>query len=358
MGGITLGLDWLEQRYEEQKLAASEKYRPDLQVDVPIQDDLLALGFDQSILKIFERYRREVLSSIDELSLMAPKDDAERAALYQAITDAGASLKATAAGLAVEAGDPATLLEPLMTQLDICQDAIYAAQEHERALQAAWRELPDDDPGKTEKPPERASSYGVRGLSSAIDELKSWLDSSVGHSFRRRSYLLTGQAGSGKTHLFLDATRGHSMRADPRSSWLVLASVRVTFGTSIADQLGLEPAGADVLLGAMDAAGEAPRTVVGSRLVIFIDAMNDAPPRYFWRVHLPAPTGRRSGGSGTRALASVLSRHLPGTLVLGRDGGYALTSNTRTLASLSGRSATGALLLAHYEPRSPLRFRY
>ena len=56
---------------------------------------------------------------------------------------------------------------------------------------------------------------------------------------------------------------------------------------SIADQLGLESVGTDVLLQAMDAAGEAASTS-GSRFVIFIDALNETTPADFWRVHLPA----------------------------------------------------------------------
>ena len=46
---------------------------------------------------------------------------------------------------------------------------------------------------------------------------------------------------------------------------------------SIADQLGLKPVGADVLLGAMDAAGEAASTS-GRRFVIFVDALNETTP--------------------------------------------------------------------------------
>ncbi|WP_089014516.1 hypothetical protein [Micromonospora inositola] len=56
---------------------------------------------------------------------------------------------------------------------------------------------------------------------------------------------------------------------------------------SIADQLGLPAVGADVLLLAMDAAGEAA-TTAGSRFLIVLDALNETVPADFWRVHLPA----------------------------------------------------------------------
>ena len=39
-GDLVLGHNWLVAHYEQQWHAASEKYRPDLQVDIPIQEDL------------------------------------------------------------------------------------------------------------------------------------------------------------------------------------------------------------------------------------------------------------------------------------------------------------------------------
>ena len=117
--------------------------------------------------------------------------------------------------------------------------------------------------------------------------LTSWLNSSVGRSFLRQTYFLTGQAGSGKTHLLLDAT-GRALGAGRPAVFLAGAQFgQGNLWASIADQLGLEAVGKDVLLEAMDAAGEAASTS-GSRFVIFIDALNETTPADFWRVHLPA----------------------------------------------------------------------
>ncbi|MEU8251376.1 hypothetical protein [Nonomuraea sp. NPDC048916] len=283
---LVLGQDWLEQRYKQQAAAASEKYRPDLQVDVPIQEDLLALGFDQSILAIFDRLRRDVISAIADLH-MSPRDEDEAgASLYQAIQGTAAALKATAGALALQAADTPTVLEPLNQQLSACMQAIDAAEEYERRLAAEWRELPDDDPEKAKRPPERASSYGAGGLHMAISELVSWLESSAGRSFQRRTYFLTGQAGSGKTHLLLDATR-RALDAGRPAVFLAGAQFgQSNLWASIADQLGLQPVGADVLLRSMDAAGEAA-SISGRRFVIFVDALNETTPAEFWRIHLP-----------------------------------------------------------------------
>ncbi|MFA1546104.1 hypothetical protein [Actinomadura chokoriensis] len=285
-GDLVFGHDWLVTRYDQQAAAASEKYRPDLQVDVPIQEDLLALGFDQSVLTIFNRLLRDVISAIADVHIWAKDEDATAVALYQAIQDAATVLNATAGALTLQAGDSPAVLDPLLAEVEACRKAIYAAEEHERKVEAEWRKLPNDDPKKVNKPSERTSGYGVRGLASAMDELIYWLESSTGRSLLRRAYFLTGQAGSGKTHLLLDATR---RALDAGRPAVFLAGAQFGQGNlwaSIADQLGLEAVGADVLLRAMDAAGEAASTT-GSRFVIFIDALNETTPPDFWRVHLP-----------------------------------------------------------------------
>lgn len=285
-GDLVLGHDWLAAYYEQQEKAASEKYRPDLQVDIPIQEDLLALGFDQSIVAAFNRLLRDVVATVADTHVWTKDEDKAVVALYQAVQDTAATVRATAETLTVQADDRPAVLDPLLTQIDACEKAIAAVQEHEREQEEAWRKLPDDDPAKANKPSEQTGSYGLRDLSTALGALTSWLDSSVGRSFQRQTYFLTGQAGSGKTHLLLDATRRALEAGRPA---VFLAGARFGQGNlwaSIADQLGLEPVGADVLLQAMDAAGEAA-SISGCRFVIFIDALNETTPADFWRVHLP-----------------------------------------------------------------------
>jgi hypothetical protein len=284
---LVLGPDWLDQRYQQQADAASEKYRPDLQVDVPIQEDFLALGFDQSILTVFDRLRRDVVSAAADLPASPTEEDEAASSLHQVIVDTATALKNTAAPLALQAGDPSAVIELLGRQLSACMEAIDAADDYERRLIAEWRALPNDDPGKANKPRERVTGYAMHGLRTAIDKLMSWLGSSTGRSFRSRAYFLTGQAGSGKTHLLLDATR---RALDAGRPAVFLAGGQFGKGNlwaSITDQLGLSPVGADVLLSAMDAASEATSTS-GSRFLIFVDALNETVPPDFWRIHLPA----------------------------------------------------------------------
>ena len=284
-GDVVLGHDWLAGHYQQQVRAASEKYRPDLQVDIPIQEELLALGFDQSTLATFNRLLRDVISAVADVDVWTKDKDEPVAALYQAVQDTAAALSTTAGVLTLQARDGPAGLDPLRAAIGACGKAIDAAEDHERERQAAWRELPTDQREKGNKPSDRMSSYGLRGLTPAMSALTSWMDSPVGQSSLRQTYFLTGSGGSGKTHLLLDAT-GRALDAGRPAVFLAGAQFgRGNLWASIADQLGLESVGADVLLQAMDAAGEAASTS-GSRFVIFIDALNESTPD-FWRVHLP-----------------------------------------------------------------------
>ncbi len=284
---LVLGPYWLAAQYKQQVAAASQKYRPDLQVDVPIQEDLLALGFDQTLLATFNGLVRDVISAVADTHIWTRDEDESAAVLYRAAEDTTAALTASAASVTFQPDDEPAALDPLLAQMETCQKTIYSIEEHERERQAAWRNLPADHPDKANKPPESMGSYGFRGLTAAMNELTSWLDSSVGRSFQRQTYFLTGSAGSGKTHLLLDAT-GRALEADRPAVFLAGAQFgQGNLWASITDQLGLEAVGADVLLQAMDTAGQAA-AASGSRFVLFIDALNETTPADFWRIHLPA----------------------------------------------------------------------
>lgn len=134
---VVLGPAWLTGHYEQQVVAAGEKYRPDLQVDVPIQEDLLAIGFDEGVLATFNRLLRDVVSAVAEVQIWPSGEDKTAAALYQAIQDTAARLSTVAAALILQAGDKHAALVPLLAKVDTCQNALYAAERHERARRAA-----------------------------------------------------------------------------------------------------------------------------------------------------------------------------------------------------------------------------
>jgi hypothetical protein len=278
---------WINGRLDEQAQAAGAKYRPDLQVDLPIEEDLKALGFSETTVERFEGLRKRILSTAREIHVRpsGPNDLVEAHRLIAKRTNA---LIDACSNLAVKASTDASDFASLRDALPRFLDAVFDGESIERRLASEWREKQKDDPVSAgESPPREALSYRVSEVRDLVSELEVWLDSTTGQAFQNRFYFLLGAAGSGKTHLFLDATR---RAIEERRPAVVLFGARFGMGNlweSVCDQLGLEHLGSDVLLGAMDAAGEASGPV-GKRFVIYIDALNETVPTKFWTANLPA----------------------------------------------------------------------
>src|SRR2546421_12349020 len=121
-----------------------------------------------------------------------------------------------------------------------------------------------------------SDSYAAGRLLNTVVELDEFLSTSASLALRRRAYFLTGEAGSGKTHLLLDGVRKALGEQRPA---VVLFGSRFGQGNlwqSIAEQLALPPVGPDELLGALAACAEAC-SHQGRRFVLAIDALNDGP---------------------------------------------------------------------------------
>jgi hypothetical protein len=278
---------WLETRFAEQSEAAGDRYQPELQVDLPIQEDLTALGFAESTVTHFEGLRRQVISAGRDLRL-TPIGSKSLQKLYRSIQVSAKALIDLCGSLALKTPSDLDALKPLRFALDRYIVAVHDAKSMEIKLNRIWRDNSSDDPDpEKKKPPVEASGYRVLDLYNRASTLNSWLDSTESQAMQKGLYFLQGPTGSGKTHLFIDATR---RVLDHKRPAVVLFGAR--FGTgnlweSISDQLGLPPIGRDVLLGAMDSAGEAA-TLNGCRFVIFIDALNETVPPNFWTSHLPS----------------------------------------------------------------------
>lgn len=279
---------WLTQRLDEQIDAAGEKYRPDLQVDLPIEDDLTALAFDAIALNHLDQLRRDVISTASDYWI-SKKGSSELIEAYSAIEDAVADLKIAASDLHIE---PATVdkdLAPLRRAFGDFSRAVTAASDLEYAAQTEWRAThPDQDwHAVRTNTPHEARGYRTSRLVDQVTELERWLDSKAGQALQRGLYFLDGVAGSGKTHLLLEATQ-RALQAGRPAVFLSAARFgRGDLWAGVCDQLGLPPVGADTLLGAMDAAGEAA-ALTGRRFVISVDALNETTDTDFWRTHLPA----------------------------------------------------------------------
>jgi hypothetical protein len=125
-----------------------------------------------------------------------------------------------------------------------------------------------------------ANLDAVRNTTAAFDALVEWLRSPMGYLACKKTFVLSGSGGSGKTHGICDMALkrlddqaytcvlfGHQFRGLP-AEW-----------TRLVESLGLPiTIGKDGILDALNAAGEAS----GRPLIFCIDAVNETRPRDYW----------------------------------------------------------------------------
>jgi hypothetical protein len=129
-----------------------------------------------------------------------------------------------------------------------------------------------------------ANLDSVRELVTACNDLVGWLKSPSGCLAFEKVFVLSGIAGSGKTHGICDAAHyrfregflscvafGHAFKGEPNPGARLLECFRMP------PALGL-----DGCLDALNSAAEAS----GSLLIIFIDAINETRPLRYWRDYL------------------------------------------------------------------------
>ena len=126
----------------------------------------------------------------------------------------------------------------------------------------------------------------ARETITALNDLQNWLRSPACSLAYERAFVLSGVAGSGKTHGICDAadhrfreglltcvTFGHEFRGEPDPWTRLLENLKLPITLGMAG-----------LLDALNAAGEAS----GSPLILCIDAVNETRPLRYWRDRLSA----------------------------------------------------------------------
>ena len=129
----------------------------------------------------------------------------------------------------------------------------------------------------------------VRELANGIESFAGWLRSPECSLAFDQTLVLTGEAGTGKTHGMCDVASRH--HEEGLRTCIVFGH---EFGNQpspwsrIAESLGVSPTlGVDQLLDCLDAAGEAS----GLPLLLCIDAINETKPLRYWRDNLASVVG-------------------------------------------------------------------
>lgn len=277
----TLSHEHLIQLQEEAAQVAGRRYRPELHVDLPIQDEIDALGLSGNFFS-------EVDEQLKLLTEMMPRRLYLSGDFHDISKEVVDTCQAILNDSMAWAIDTCTIPEGIDNLRHLTEQAnrsllsLYdIAQEIERKRQNTPRDTVSDGNDKTDNL--RDKIFWHSRLTEPITNLLNLLTSTRSELIIGKPYFLTGDAGTGKTHLLLDACDRALKESRPA---VVLFGEQ--FGTDdlwsqLARRLGLSPdLSQNELLGILDACGAQS----DRRFLLMIDALNETLSPSFWSSNL------------------------------------------------------------------------
>lgn len=295
-----LGREWFSEHLEQAKATAGPRYTPALNVETDFWKWISAFGRDTDWTKAASALITNCRKQYRELDSATRNTSSD-----SAVPDWLEQSKNLACRLVAKMKEIFVNFEEVLASSDIKKLNQYTGSIE--AILGEFESLESDlvaeldakhGPGKVDTPGFRqfmaeymcsfpaANLDRVRDANSAIHELLNWLRSPCGFLGFPPAFILSGAAGSGKTHGVCDAAFhrysqgllscvlfGHQFCGEP-DPW-----------TRLTETLGLPSTlGTEGILSALNAAGEA----TGSSLIIFIDGVNETRPLSYWRKRLDA----------------------------------------------------------------------
>ena len=304
-GEQTLSEQWFQDHLDSARQTAGPRYTPEANVSTDITKWFAAFGrteiWERSLSDLLKPLRR----SLDRLDIGQPVAEDETA-------KTGAT--------SLDAVWPSDSRARVVAQVTVIEKAVEALKsirnldkqeylELKRSLQSSSTELRSIEaelardlnrrhgdgvsgsPGWRQHMAEWQVSFpaekldSTRDVLSALDALIDWLESPSCALGFETAFVLTGVAGSGKTHGVCDIALGRAQ--DGLRTCLIFGH---EFGgepdpwTRISETLGLAGLGRDQLLDTLNSAGEA----TGRPFIVCIDAINETKPLRYWRDRLMA----------------------------------------------------------------------
>lgn len=292
--------DWFSTHLDSATATARPRYSPNLHVETDLWKWFAALGRTTEWSRTLEdkvRFCRKVQDRLvsalrrtpsDPVAPTWPEDSREDA---QSLVAAMPELLDRCTGLTT--ADDAGAYRKCITEIGKLLEGLASLEARLTAdLKNKHGRGRADSPGFRQFMAEYMVSFPaanldtVREVLKAFGALSEWLESPTGSLAFQPAFVLSGAAGSGKTHGVCDAAErrlrhglltcvifGHAFGGEP-DPW-----------TRTLESLGLPlTLGRDGLLDALNSAAEAS----GSPLIICIDAINETRPLRYWRERLTA----------------------------------------------------------------------
>ena len=283
---LLFGTRWLSQKLQESIAAAGPRYTPNVNVELPLAFAFEGLGRTNA----FDGRLSEALAAVGGATgrFQPPRQDS-------GLTE---NLRADMAGVADRAETlleqfavtPVVGAEPLrweaqLSQVAEFQDALFPL--HVELLDRV-RSLQEKDPGQSRTGASKPWEV-VQGLKEeavhvrhALADLEDFLRSPAARLAATPLLFLSGDAGTGKTHLLCDIADRRIKEGRPT---VLVMGQQLGEGnprTLVLDQLGLADMSMEEFLGALNTAGE----VAGTRALLIVDAINEGGGLASWPPHL------------------------------------------------------------------------
>ncbi|MGM0587119.1 MAG: ATP-binding protein [Bacteroidota bacterium] len=267
---------WFSEKLEEAIQNLDERYTPELNFDLPVARVFNGLRRDKLFQKQFEEHLDKLLQKNEKALKFAGKSE---------VSDISDKIKKAI-----------FKFRGLLDDIDFAEvefiDQEYLLANLTNASEAVDKLISEFYRLNSEKDEEQKSKYSsnkysheirlLRDLNAAIYSFQDFIGGNTVSLSNNPALLITGDAGVGKSHLLADiATK--SLERNQFS--ILLLGQHFHMGdlwTQILNNLQVK-CNRDQFLGALDAKAQA----VGSRIILFIDALNEGAGKKLWKEHIP-----------------------------------------------------------------------
>jgi hypothetical protein len=284
--GRAFDKSWFTARIEEAVFAAGVRYTPEINVDLPIAAEFEAFGRTQRFFDKIKSHAREIRKTWNYYRNERKSDESPMAALTSKLSaQVPELLKELGAIKNQPVGDlPFTRIsDSINSAISVADELHQLLFEKEQEYYAKSRQTTEgvkSEPQET-NPFSNPRLYLLQLLTAlryALQELDHG-DNVAGHNLM----ILTGDAGTGKTHLLCDVALQRNLSNRP--TVLLMGQQFVSHDapwTQASQQLDLPGISAEDFTGALESAAQ----VAGCRALILVDALNEGAGRQIWPSHL------------------------------------------------------------------------
>ena len=276
--------EWFDKQLERAIAVAGPRYTPEVHVDVPIVGDFELFGRTE----VAEAAVRDLAKDIRQTSAYTMRSLAreEASGSVPEIGDAIESVDTVVEALyAMPCGaHQQWLLLEIMQRIDEALERLSGCVVPlSRAADAfETRDETEEVSGRRRQNPYKEAAREVRALRDALGD--AWATvTRLERTVNSDLLIVTGKAGSGKTHLLCDVATQRLAQGSPT---VVLMGQQFTTTEppwiQARSQLDLAGLSAEQFVGALEAAAQA----AGSRALFMIDAINEGEGQVIWPSHL------------------------------------------------------------------------